>query len=299
VAPTITPTPAATADSSTIVITSINNVAAGSVQVNFTATGSFPNGFKILYSKTTTLPTLSDNVVVISDGTLRTGLISGDPSGTYYIRVCKYSGSDCTIYSAVSTFTFSADTSTINITGLKDNTTTGYIDLTWTATGTFPNGFKLLYSTTQSSPTYENASSVTISNSAARTGTIPGLPATFYYLAVCKFTGTTCMAINPTNIMQYTSAQSNIKLINDPSGTGDLNAFKWDLTGYTGDTTGGYRLFYLEGKIAPTMATATNIAPYDTGVTTATIAGFTAGHNYVVRLCVWNVATSSCGYYSN
>lgn len=193
----------ATPDSATITLTGITDTATGVAQVSWSATGDFPNGFKILYSKTTALPTLSDSVVVVSDGAARVGSISGDPLATYHVRVCKYNGSSCSVYSNVIDFTFAADPATITLDSVVDGATPGEMDLAWTPTGTFLNGFKLLYSTSAATPTYENASmaSAGASDTAA---TITGSAATHYYVRVCKYTGSGCSVYS--NIVEITTA---------------------------------------------------------------------------------------------
>jgi hypothetical protein len=291
--PTITPTPTATVDASTITITGISDTAIGSAQVNYNATGSFPAGFDILFSKTTALPTQADSVVVISDGSLRSGIISGEPSGTYHVRVCKIVSGACTIYSPTFDFTFAADTSTVSISSLKDNATTGYIDLTWTASGVFPSGFKLLYSTTQASPTFENASSINIPSGATRTGVVTGVVGTHYYLRVCKFTGSTCGVYS--SVVEYTTAQTGIVLTVNPS---DSTQYTWTLTPDT-DNADGYRLFFVDGTIAPIWTTpGISSVVYDHADRAGTLPGLTVSGSHMVRLCFWNASLSTCGSYS-
>mgnify|MGYP000862277452 CR=1 FL=1 len=192
----------ATPDSASITISSIVDSGIGAALVSWAGTGDFPYGFKILYSKTTALPTLSDSVVVVSDGSARQGTISGDPSATYHVRVCKYNGSSCSIYSGVVDFTFAADSSTITLDSVVDGASAGDMNLSWTPSGSFPNGFKLLYSTTEATPTYENASMVA-AGSADTTGTINGTADTHYYVRVCKFTGSGCSIYS--NIVEFTT----------------------------------------------------------------------------------------------
>ncbi len=291
----------ATSDASTITISGITNVSTGSAQVNWTATGTFSNGFKILYSKTTALPTLADNVVVISDGTLRSGMISGDPSATYHVRVCKYSGSACTVYSPVVDFPFDADPAVITITELGDNATTaGSIDLTWTATGTFSNGFKLLYSS-NSEPTISNSSLMAITDGSVRTATIPASANTHYYVRICKFTGSTCGVYS--NIVEFTTATSNIILTHDPAEPSNLNKFVWTNNNENADHADGYKLFWTEGTIAPVWSVGSDqLEVVGSTLRTATISALAPGNTYMVRMCYWNTATDpdSCsGNYSN
>ena len=72
-----TPTP----DPSTMKITGITDLSTGQAEVAWTASGLFPRGFQILYSKHSTKPTLMDKSVRIRDGNDRSGIVSGDPGG--------------------------------------------------------------------------------------------------------------------------------------------------------------------------------------------------------------------------
>lgn len=284
VANTVTP------DASTITLTAITDTATGAAQVTWTASGTFSNGFKILYSKTNTLPTLSDSVTYVSDGSARLGSISGDPSGTYHVRVCKYTGSGCSVYSSVMDFTFASDPATITINGLADNSASGAIDLGWTtASGTFPNGFKILLATS-ATPTYENATTMVAAASGATSGTITGSANTHYYLRVCKYTGSGCGVYS--NIVEFTTASDSIDLTS--STTTD---FAWTLTPNT-DNADGYRLFWSSGKLAPVWSSA---AGYQTAVAadrSMSITPLSTGH-YILRLCTWDATGSTCTAYSN
>jgi hypothetical protein len=282
-----TPTP----DPAVIAISGITDTATGAAQVAWTATGSFPSGFKILYSKTTALPTLSDSVVVISDGTLRLGTISGDPSGTYHVRVCKYYSGACVAYSPVVDFTFAADPATITITGVLDYGGAGGIEVTWDATGTFTNGFKILYSTSQSTPTLENASNVLVSDGTLRFGVVPGNADTSYYVRVCKFSGSGCGVYS--NTVQFITKTAGISLSSDNANPPTLT---WSVSG---DNADGYQLFWVEDTTAPTWPTGSQYLESDPTARSYINAALASGNSYVVRLCLWNIAGSTCGDYSN
>lgn len=280
-----------TVDTATIAITGITDTATGVAQVAWTATGSFPSGFKILYSKTTALPTLSDNVVYVSDGALRVGSISGDPSGTYHVRVCKYYSGACVVYSPVVDFTFAADPATISITGVLDYGGAGGIEVSWDATGTFPNGFKILYSTSQSTPTFENASNVLVSDGALRFGVVPGNAATHYYVRVCKFLGSGCGVYS--NTVEFTTKTAGISLTSDGV---DPTLLGWSVAG---DNADGYQIFWAEGTTAPVWPTGSQYLEVDPTARSYTNGALASGHSYVVRMCLWNIAGGTCGDYSN
>ena len=287
-----------TADSSTISITSISDTSTGVAQVNWTASGSFPNGFKILYSKTTMLPTLADSYTVVSDGSLRLGSITGDPSATYHVRVCKYSGSECVVYSPVVDFTFAADPAVITISGVVDNSSVvGSIDLDWTATGTFSNGFKILYSTSQSTPTYENASVMAVPSGSTRAATITGSGNTHYYLRVCKSSGTGCGVYS--NIVEFTTRTADVVLTID--GVTPFT-YNWSLPGGDADNADGYKIFWAEDDITPVWSSGFSTQESVTAsLRTLTLAAAPlSSGNYIIRLCVYNAASGgSCSAYSN
>lgn len=93
-------------DPAVINITNITNLTTGQAKVTWTASGSFPKGFQILYSKRSSKPTMSDKSVRIREGSDRSGIVNGDPGATYYFRVCKILFGECVAYSPVETFTF-------------------------------------------------------------------------------------------------------------------------------------------------------------------------------------------------
>lgn len=283
----------ATTDASTITITGITDTGTGGVaQVSWTASGTFSNGFKILYSKTTALPTLSDNVVVVSDGDLRIGTITGDPATLYHVRVCKYSGSACTVYSPVYDFTFGADPAVIAITEISENTA-GSVDLTWTATGTFTNGFKILYST-NATPDMTNSNFMAIGSSATRSATVTVSVDQPYYFRVCKFNGTTCTVYS--NIVQFTTSTTAMVLTyTDPN----YNDYTWELVpDNDADNTDGYYLFWASGTITPVWSSGLTTQMSATAdLRTLTISPALTPGKYVVRACL--VTGTACSTYSN
>lgn len=295
--------PTATTDPAAITISGITDTGTGGVaQVSWTATGTFDNGFKILYSKTTALPTLSDNVVVVSDGTLRIGTITGDAATLYHVRVCKYSGSACTVYSPVMDFTFGADPAVISITELSENTA-GSVNLTWTATGTFTNGFKILYST-NATPDMTNSNFMAIGSSATRSATVTVSADQPYYFRVCKFNGTTCTVYS--NIIQFTtstnSTTSTIAIVLSYKEADNYNDFDWELfPDDLVDNADGYYLFWAAGTTAPVWSSGlTTQLPADKALRTIaispTLSALTPG-KYVMRACL--VTGTACTAYSN
>lgn len=284
-----TPTP----DPAVITITGITDTTTGLARVDWTATGSFPTGFKIVYSKTNPLPTLADTNVYVSDGSLRTGTVTGDPSGAYYFRVCKYYNGKCVVYSPAVSFTFAADPAVISITGITD-TTLGSATINWDATGTFPNGFKILYSTTQPVPTFENASKITVSDGSLRTASVTGIPNTLYYYRVCKYTGSGCSVYSAVSEFTYADAPVDAGFVLALSSVTLTQAdFSWTLAV---DNPGGYKAMWSFSNPPPWPGSSSEFISSPTARTYVNTS-LTSGGTYYVRLCKWN--GSYCTAYSN
>lgn len=66
--------------------------------VNWTMDGTAPKGFKLVWSSTTAPAYPGSSYNYYSDQATRSGTVDADP-GTYYVRVCMYTGSGCTNYS--------------------------------------------------------------------------------------------------------------------------------------------------------------------------------------------------------
>jgi hypothetical protein len=278
--------------SDVITITSINELSEGVARIGWTAEGSFPNGFKIMYSKSTKTPSLSDSVTTVSDGSARSGNITGDVNSTYYVQVCKVSSSGgCSTYSQIEYFTFSPDYAFIYITGLADNPiTTGSIDLKWHAYGTFNEGFSLNLSTNadMSNPTVIN-----VADQYATSYTLSGLPNTPYYITVCKKVGSGCAATS--DKMEFTTASTGFLLTN----AGDPQVYNWSITA---PNPGGYHLFWIQDEyITPVWSLAlTQQAVADPNAITVTLSSsLPKEHHYLLRLCTWDIDSSKCTSYSN
>lgn len=72
--------------------------AASGKTVNWTMDGSSPKGFKLVWSTTTAPVYPGSSYNYYSDQATRSGTVDADP-GTYYVRVCMYTGGGCTNYS--------------------------------------------------------------------------------------------------------------------------------------------------------------------------------------------------------
>jgi hypothetical protein len=283
--------PGTSDDGSVITITSGYELSDGVARINWTAEGSFPNGFKIMYSKTTKTPSLSDTVVTVSDGSARSGTITGDVNSTYYIQVCKVSSSGgCSAYSQIVYFTFSPDYAYIEISGIADNPgTTGSIDLDWYAYGNFPDGYNVLLST-DPAPSTTNSTIKQIAGEDSDTATILAAPNTTYYLSVCKAIGLNCGYIS--DPVKFTTASAGFLL----SNAGDPQVFNWSIVS---SNAGGYHIFWVRNDyLTPDWSIAlTQQAIADKDARTVTLSStLTTGH-YLLRLCTWD--TDRCTSYSN
>jgi hypothetical protein len=97
---------------SSIIITSIK-ASDVKAQINWSATGTFDNGFWIYYSTSYKLPFYGGYPLFqVSGSTTRTAYVDGNSGTTYYYRICAYNGSGCDFYSNSYAFTFPGSTPT-------------------------------------------------------------------------------------------------------------------------------------------------------------------------------------------
>ncbi|MCD4752017.1 MAG: fibronectin type III domain-containing protein [Anaerolineaceae bacterium] len=204
---TATPKPNSTPSEApgSLVLTSIAKKGDGKVTVNWSATGSFPKGFKIAYSSHNTSPVYpGDEYVYVSDQNARSATVSGlRENETYYFRLCKYNGSGCDFYSNMKSYTVpaytatktaspTADGSTINLIPLVDQGG-GSVQVHWIPVGNFSKGFKVVWSDVTTAPVFPGNDYVYVSDPGATTTIVSGLTAgeTFYF-RVCRYTGGGC-----------------------------------------------------------------------------------------------------------
>jgi hypothetical protein len=193
-----TPTPAftATPDPAVINITGITDFAPGQVTVNWDATGTFPSGFKVLFSKTNPLPTLSDAYVYVSDGTLRTALVAVEPGQLVYYRVCKYNGSNCVVYSPAMSFTAAAAAVETGFTLTAGSMVAGSVELNWAITSDSPNGYKILWD--NATPVPNNAYKGYVSDPTIHTFTDAAMLPGTVYAKICRWSGSWCLSYSNT-----------------------------------------------------------------------------------------------------
>ena len=183
-----------TPDASTLTVTSVTNGAPGAVQVNWSASGSFPNGYKVVFSQTNPNPTMSDGYVYVSNEGTHTAIVDGlEPGKQYYFRVCKYYGGGCTVYSPTVTFTLAVAAVESGFTLSQVNDVVGAVEISWSISSNSANGYKVMWSTTNSQPTMADAyyyvSSPTTHNYVDTTSP----EGTTYYRA-CRWSGSYCLS---------------------------------------------------------------------------------------------------------
>lgn len=293
---------------SQLTIKSVTGASPGKALMIWTSDTNPSKGFKIAYSKTNTVPVVgTDSYYAISDGAARQAYVDGTSGTKYYYRICKFDGTKCDPYSAVFTFTFptftgsptpspTVDPAVINITGISD-TAAGAATINWSASGTFTNGFKVLYSTSNATPTLGGSGvSALLFDGALRSAIVNGVPRSHYYYRICKYTGSKCGVYS--NIVEFTyadiSEDAGIDLTADGTvttpGTVKLD---WILPG--ADNAGGY-LVLKAYPDTPTFPEAAKYTITNPAARTFTVTGLTPGQMYNFRLCLYN--GSICTVYS-
>ncbi len=199
----------ATEANKSITITNISNTSSGKATVSWNATGSFSNGFKVVWSADTKNPVYPGNdYVYMSDPSARSAGVNGTAGKKYYFRVCEYLGGSCGIYSNSYEFTYSgtttaltADASTISITSVTA-VEPGKAVVSWNASGSFPSGFKVVWSSSNTAPVYPGNDYVYLSDPGARSATLTGTPGQTIYIRVGKYIGGSCSVYS--NMVTFT-----------------------------------------------------------------------------------------------
>lgn len=298
--------PTATAVPAVIAMTGATDTGGGVVQVNWSAVGSFPNGFKVLYDKINNTPSFSVSPSQhIGDGNARSAYLSLEQGKTYYLRVCRFTGSGCDMYSDVLRLdTAALPTATpiplasLKITGMNQ-LATGKATMYWNATGSFPYGFKIVQSETNSQPVYPGNESTYISNGTLRTATVTGTAGHTYYFRICQFDGNACTVYSPTYTFTFaaaaptatTSSESITITGMNQAGTGKGTMF-WKAVG---SFPYGFKIAWSETNPKPTYPENTWIYVSDGALRTAEVTG-TPGRTYYFRVCKYD--GSKCLFYS-
>jgi hypothetical protein len=112
-------------------------------------------GFKVVYNKTGA-PSYPYDSPTYLDGSQRSATISGLSAGTYYVKVCRYTGSGCDSYSNQGTVTVTADVPYTPLSSINLSAGTGGV-VNWSVAYQPKYGYKLVWSTT-SGPVYPGSS---------------------------------------------------------------------------------------------------------------------------------------------
>jgi hypothetical protein len=203
-------------------ITKVVKTDSGKATLYFQAIGSFPKGFKLIQTTANRLPTYGMYPDVSVPSGNRTVEVTGTVGKTYFFRLCRYNGSTCDVYSPTFEFLFTSFDPTatvtqpaaITITSITD-TAPGQARIFWTATGTINKGFRIVYSTTDTTPDFPADDYYSITSSSTRSAYINGLQGYTYYYRICRFTGSSCDEYSPV----YTFKYAGTKLTMTPTPT--------------------------------------------------------------------------------
>jgi hypothetical protein len=279
-----------------IVIVVVKDAGTGKAYIQWTASANSDGGFGIAMSKTDKTPTYKENrYFFIDDGKARSAYVDGVTGESYYIRVCRIVGKTCDVYSAAVQFTFAgktptptpksatADGSTITISGFS-NISLGQATLSWTPAGAFPNGFRIMYSDTNKTPT--SSDTTASAGSGVTSVTVYGIPGVTYYFRVCKLVSSACTIYS--SVANYYFAPE-ISLT--PTSGDGLVSLTWTNSG--SDPATGYVILRAAGSTDPYGASW-----YDTvGNTTLAFNDntVTSGNTYTYRVCGYDgTDISSC-----
>jgi len=171
----------------------------GNGKVRWTHEGDARKGFKVVWSKTSgpTYPTrTTDQYQYLSSPDASSATLTAfDGTGTYYVRVCEYTGSGCDLYSNEVTTFFEESTSASGDVTSITLTSEGEGEISWELDGYSDMGFKVVYSLS-SGPTYPTRSGdkyqyfSSPNTSEASLDAFDG--AGTYYVRVCEYLGGAC-----------------------------------------------------------------------------------------------------------
>jgi len=230
-----------------ITISQIQDLGNGQAIVHWIANGDFPAGFEVVWSSTNQGPAYpTDQSTYAGDSSARSALINGAIGRIYYVRVCRFVNNSCDVYSNLGIFSFYRGTNTpvyyvyptalptaynsqgtvipsssaISITSIVDGGA-GKARISWNAVGTFSRGFRIVYSTSHTTPIFGTDSYYTISSGSIRTAYVDGASGTTYYYRICRYTGSTCDVYSNTYSYKYpgTAATATPTLTRTPTRT--------------------------------------------------------------------------------
>ena len=184
--PTPTPTPTAEQVTTPSIITLNGTAYDSGVRLSWELSNlSAPNGFKLVKSLSANPSYPGDSAVYLKTD-VRTYDLSIKDGKTYHFRVCIYTGSGCSTYSNDIAVTAPL-VSYPSPTGDATLSNTSEANFEWSLTGNSPNGFKLVWSTSEN-PTYPpSGGSAQYYSSESRSGSITGTAGTKYFVKLCLY----------------------------------------------------------------------------------------------------------------
>ena len=162
------------------------------VKLNWKLTNvSASNGFKIVKSLSPNPTFGKDDYSYISDSSARSYAWTIKDGKTYHFRVCIYTGSGCSLYSnditvSAPLYAVPEPSGTLSLTNPG-----GGVNFSWTLSGSAPNGFKLVWSTS-TGPVYPGSSYAYYSDPNTRSGVIDASGGT-YHVRVCMYKSGGCV----------------------------------------------------------------------------------------------------------
>lgn len=149
-------------------------------------------GYKVLKSTSPNPTYPSNNLYYIGDSSARNTVVPVTDGKSYYFRICRYNGSGCDSYSNTVQVTAPDNTpvSTVNSISLSS---AGGGSVTWNYTGTVNNGFKVLWSKSNSAPSYPPGGGVQAYYTDGTSKTVNAFDgAGTYYVRICEYLDGTC-----------------------------------------------------------------------------------------------------------
>lgn len=176
-----------------------------------------PNGFKLVVAKHNNPTYGVDEAIFMQVESAGEYFYAAQDGQTYFVRVCEYSGYDCVNYSNVASVVASTKPEPKPITPVP--TPSGNVVITsisgmpgafkaiWSFGGEPANGFKIVYSKTDSTPTYGEDSYNYISDTGTRQAVTGGLEAGTYYVRVCRYVSGGCDFYSATKTVVVTAKE--------------------------------------------------------------------------------------------
>jgi len=152
------------------------------------------DGFKVLKSNSPNPTYPNNSISYIGDSSARSTTVNITNGATYYYRLCRYNpaAGGCDVYSNTVQVTApdNQPVSTVNSISLSSS---GGASLSWSYTGTVQQGFKVLWSKTNTAPNYPPGSGVQAYYTNGTSKTINAFDgAGTYYVRICEYLDGTC-----------------------------------------------------------------------------------------------------------